>query len=92
MCIASLLRRVVLCKLYCLGDVALGVSAVVDSRTGTLGKYAVAAQVKAEEHTLAASLADMDTVKASWVMAVGASHLSYGCASCVLHFPHPSHA
>jgi len=55
---------------YFAGDVALGVSAVVDSRTGTLGKYAVAAQVKAEEHTLAASLADMDTVKASWVMAV----------------------
>ena len=50
----------------------MGGTASVDAKTGAVGKYTVAAQVKAESHTLAVVLADnQDTVKASWVAAVG---------------------
>lgn len=50
----------------------LGATAAVDAKKGAVGKYSLAAQVKAEDHTLALVLADnMDTVKGSWVAAVG---------------------
>eukprot|EP00227_Mantoniella_beaufortii_P020189 CAMPEP_0197577888 /NCGR_PEP_ID=MMETSP1326-20131121/2340_1 /TAXON_ID=1155430 /ORGANISM="Genus nov. species nov., Strain RCC2288" /LENGTH=287 /DNA_ID=CAMNT_0043141011 /DNA_START=43 /DNA_END=906 /DNA_ORIENTATION=+ len=59
---------------YSTGDAAFGASAVVDLKSGALGKYSLAAQVKADEHTVALVLADsMDTVKGSWVMAVDKS-------------------
>jgi ABC-type nitrate/sulfonate/bicarbonate transport system substrate-binding protein len=51
------------CAAYCSGAVdgaamLVGGTAAVDAKTGAVGKYTVAAQVKAEEHTLALVLAD----------------------------------
>lgn len=53
---------------YASGDALAGVTASVDAKTGAVSKYTVAAQVVADDHTLAVVLADqMDTVKASLV-------------------------
>jgi voltage-dependent anion channel protein 2 len=58
---------------YDAGDLAIGASADVDCTNGAVSKYVLAAQIVADDNTLAVVVADeLSTVRGSWVAKVDA--------------------